>query len=146
VSSQLEANKAVVMRVWKAFNECDLDALDEVVDEAYVEFTPYGKIDQGGPERTKQALEWMRSVFGNIQFEIEQALAEGDFVFTRAIATGTHVGEFMSVRATGRPVQFAAAVVSKVSDGKLVQDWSFIDTMAILKQIGEVSLEPRKGE
>jgi predicted ester cyclase len=145
VRSQQDANKAVVMRAWDAFNSGDLDVLDEVFDESYVELTPYGKIDQGGPERAKHAYRWMRSVFGEIQFEIEQMMAEGDLVFSRAMATGTHTGEFMGVAATGRPVRFAAVVVSQIANGKHVKDWSFIDTMAILKQIADVSLEAKDG-
>jgi len=47
----------------------------------------------------------------------------------------------MGVPATGRSIRFAAVVVSKISNGKHVQDWSFIDTMAILRQIGEVSVK-----
>jgi predicted ester cyclase len=143
VSSQLEANKAVVMRAWEAFNHGDLGVLDEVFDNSYVELTPYGKIDQGGPERAKQAYHWMRSVFGEIQFDVEQLMAERDFVFSRAMATGTHTGEFMGVPATGKPIRFAAVVVSQIANGKHVKDWSFIDTMGILRQIADVSLEPR---
>jgi len=146
VSSQLEANKAVVMRAWDAFNRGDLEVLDEVFDDSYVELTPYGKIDQGGPDRAKQAHHWMQSVFGDIRFDVEQLMAEGDYVFSRAMATGAHVGEFMGVPPTGRPIRFAAVVVSQIRDGRHVEDWSFIDTMAILRQISEVSLEPLKGE
>ena len=144
VSSQLEANKAVVMRSWEAFNQGDLDVMDEIFDESYVELTPYGSVDKGGPERAKQTYEWMHSVFGNIRFEVEQVIAEGDFVFSRAMATGTHVGEFMGVPATSQLVRFAAVAVSKIANGKLVQDWSFIDTTTILRQIGGVAAEPRE--
>lgn len=146
-TEQLEANKAIVMRAWEeGFNQGNMDVLDEVFDDSYVELTPYRKIDQGGRERPKQAYVWMRSVFGEIHFEVEQMMAEGDYVFSRVIATGTHVGEFMGVPATGRPIKFAAVVVSKISNGKHVQDWSFIDTMAILRQIGEVTIEPKSSE
>ena len=146
MSSQLEANKAVVMRAWEAFNQGDLDVLDEVFDDSYVELTPYGEIEQGGSERAKQAYAWMQGVFGDVHFEVEQLMAEGDMVFSRAMATGTHDGEFMGVPATGRPIRFAAVVVSKIAGGKHVQDWSFIDTMAILRQIGEVNVEPLEAD
>lgn len=143
--SRLEGNKAVVLRAWEqGFNQGDLAALDELFDEGYVELTPYGEVEQGGPERVRQAYEWMQRVFGDIHFEVEQVIAEGDFVFTRAMATGTHVGEFMGVPATGRPVRFAAVVISKVSNGKVVQDWSFVDAAAVLWQIGDVTVEPRE--
>ena len=141
--SKPELNKTVVMRAWEeGFNQGNLEVLDEVFDESYIELTPYGSIIQGGPERPKQAYKWMRSVFGDIHFEVEQMMAEGDFVFSRVMAKGTHVGEFMGVPATDRPVCFAAVVVSKISNGKHVQDWSFIDALAILEQIGEVTVEP----
>lgn len=146
VTSKLEANKAVVMRAWEAFNTGNLKVLEEVFDESYVEVTPYGVVDQGGPERAKQAYHWMRSVFGEIHFEVEQLMAEGDNVFSRAMATGTHVGEFMGVPASGRPVRFAAVVVSEIRNKKHVRDWSFIDTMAILRQIGDVSVGPKTTE
>jgi len=146
-NSRLEANKAVVMRAWEdGFNQGDLDAIGEVFDENYVELTPYGAVEQGGPERAKQAYEWMQSVFGDIQFEVEQVIAEGDFVFTRTTATGTHLGEFMGVPATGRPVRFATVVISQVSSGKIVQDWSLIDAIGLLSQIGELSVEPLRAQ
>ena len=145
MSSKAESNKAVVMRAWEeGFNKGKIDVLDEVFDKSYIELSPYGKAEQGGPERAKQAYHWMREVFGDIHFEVEQMLAEGDYVFSRAMASGTHVGEYMGVPATGRPVKFAAVVVSKIKDGKHVEDWSFVDTMAILKQIGEVTVGPPK--
>jgi len=85
VNSRQEANKAVVKRAWDAFNSGNLDVLDEVFDESCVEFTPYGSIDQGGPERAKQAYHWMRKTFGEIHFEVEQMMAEGDHVCSRTL-------------------------------------------------------------
>ena len=142
LSLKQENNKDVVMHVWEAFNHGNIEVLDEVIDESYIELTPYSTIQQGGPERVKDAYKWMKSVFGNIQFEVEQMIAEGDYVFSRAMATGTHEEEFMGVPATGRPIRFAAVVVSKISNGKLIQDWSFVDAMKILQQLGKVSVVP----
>jgi len=137
--SQLEVNKAIVMRAWEeGFNQGNLDVIDEVFDESYIERTPYSVIEQGGPKRVKQAFKWMRSVFGDLHFEVEQMVAEGDFVVSRAMATGTHVGEFMGVSATGRPIRFA--------NGKIVEDWSIVDTYAILRQIGNVSVTPLESD
>jgi len=145
--SQLEINKAVVMRAWEeVFNQGNLDVIDEVFDESYIERTPYSVIEQGGKERIKQAFEWMRSVFGDLHFEVEQMVAEGDFVVSRAMATGTHIGEFMGVPATGKSVRFAVVVVSQLSNGKTIEDWSIVDSYAILRQIGNVSVTPLESD
>ena len=145
--SQLDTNKAIVMRAWEeAFNQGNLNVIDEVFDTSYIERTPYNVIEQGGPERVKQAFKWMHSVFGNLHFEVEQMVAEGDIVVSRAMATGTHIGEFMGVSATGQPVRFAAVVISRLSNGKHVEDWSFVDSYAILRQIGNVSVTPLESD
>ena len=115
----------------------------EVFDESYVESSPYETYEPSGTQRVLEADEWMKSVFGELHFEVEQMVAEGDYVVSRAMATGVHIGEFAGVEATCNPVRFAVVVISKVSNDKIVQDWSFVDTMEILKQIGKVSVEPK---
>ena len=144
---QLETNKAIVMRAWEeCFNQGNIDLIDELFDESYIERTPYSVIKQGGPERVKQAFEWMNSVFGDLHFDVEQMIAEGDIVVSRAMATGKHIGEFLGVSATNRPVRFAAIVISRISNDKHVEDWSFVDTYAILKQISSIDLSPLEQE
>ena len=115
---QLENNKAIVMRAWEeCFNQGNTDLIDELFDESYIERTPYSLIKQGGPERVKQAFKWMNSVFGDLHFEVEQMIAEGDKVVSRAMATGKHIGEFMGVSATNKPVRFAAILPTFLPGG-----------------------------
>ncbi len=143
-SQQLENNKKVVMRAWEeAFNQGNNDVIKEVFDTSYVESSPYEVFEPRGIERVIDANDWMKSVFGELHFEVEQMIAEGDYVFSRAMATGVHTGEFAGVEATCNPVRFAVVVVSKISHGKIVKDWSFVDTMTILKQIGNVTVTPK---
>ncbi len=143
-NAKLEANKAVVMRAWEeCFNQGKTDVVKEVFDESYVESSPYESYEPHGTQRVLEADAWMKSVFGELHFEVEQMIAEGDYVFSRAMATGVHIGEFAGIEATCYPVRFAVVVVSKVKDGKIVEDWSFVDTMEILKQIGKVTVKPR---
>jgi len=143
MDSQHEDNKAIIMRTWEeGFNQGNIDILDEVFDENYTDRTPYGVAEQGGPERAKQAFKWMHSMFGDLHFEVEQMIAEGDIVVHRVMVTGTHVGEFMGVPATGKPVRYAVVVVSRFSNGKVVEDWSIVDSYSILRQISKVKLSP----
>jgi len=141
---RLEANKAVVMRAWEeGFNQGNKNVIKEVFDESYVESSPYETYEPRGIQRVLEADEWMKSVFGELHFDVEQMVAEGDYVVSRAMATGVHIGEFAGVEATCNPVRFAVVVISKISNGKIVQDWSFVDTMEILNQIGKVTVEPK---
>jgi predicted ester cyclase len=141
---RLEENKAVVMRAWEeCFNNGNKDVVKEVFDESYVESSPYETYEPRGIQRVIKADEWMQNVIGELHFEVEQVVAEGDYVVSRAMATGVHIGEFAGVEATCYPVRFAVVVISKVVNGKIVEDWSFVDTMEILDQIGNVTVKPK---
>jgi predicted ester cyclase len=53
-------------------------------------------------------------------------------------ARGTHVGEFVGIAPTGKPVSFNAVDVVRIADGKIVERWSQADNLALLQQLGKV--------
>jgi SnoaL-like polyketide cyclase len=59
-------------------------------------------------------------------------------------ARGTHVGEFMGIAPTGKPVSFNAVDVVRISGGKIVERWSQADNLALLQQLGAVPAPGRR--
>jgi predicted ester cyclase len=55
--------------------------------------------------------------------EIEEQIAQGDFVATRWTHTGTHDGDLMGIAPTGNRVTQPGIDISRVSDGKVVETW-----------------------
>lgn len=49
--------------------------------------------------------------------------------------SGTHMGPFMGVAATGRRVANAGVSLFKVIDGRVVEEWIFEDTANLLQQL-----------
>jgi predicted ester cyclase len=50
--------------------------------------------------------------------------------------TRTHQGEFMGVAPTGRPIETTGVNIERVEDGKIGEQWTFSDPLAVWDQLG----------
>jgi predicted ester cyclase len=75
----LEDNKAVVRRMYEAFNEREPDALDTLLAPDFVDHTA-GLGQAPGPEGLRQTWAWFHTAFPDVQVFIEEMIAEGDKV------------------------------------------------------------------
>jgi predicted ester cyclase len=60
----------------------------------------------------------------NMTFHIKDQIAERDRVATRFVITGTHVGEFHGVPATGTAVTLRGTSIDRVENGLIVEHWA----------------------
>ena len=73
----LEDNKAVIRRLYDAFNTVDLKAIDEALAADVVDLLPL-KGQASGVEGFKERLIRLRKSFPDLSFTIETMIAEGD--------------------------------------------------------------------
>lgn len=138
-----EARKEVVRRaIDESFNKGNLgEELDEWVADDYQEHlpTPHGAVIDR--DSYKGAIRALRAGFPDIEFKVEEIVAEGDeLVAARNVWTGTHTGPFAGVQPTGRRVTVTAMGFNRVRDGKIVEHWGQIDMLGLLAQIGAVQM------
>jgi hypothetical protein len=131
----LEENKNIVRRYQEIYNSNDLDSLIEVVSENLL--TP--KIMPSVPhgiEGAKAAHQIMLAGFPDYQTIIDDLIAEDDKVVARITMSGTHEGNFMSIPATGRRVEFTGIYIARIANGKIVEHWGEEDGVSLLAQLG----------
>lgn len=133
-----EENKLFVQRfVDEAINRKNLDAIDELVAEDFVERVPFP--GQGpGPGGLRHAIGIFLSAFPDIQWVLDEQVAEGERVVSRFTWTGTHRGEFLGIPPTGKPVKVWGVVMDVVRDGTLRESRIIMDTLGLLQQLGAV--------
>jgi predicted ester cyclase len=51
--------------------------------------------------------------------QIEDIFAEGDYVMTRVTGRGTHLGEWMGIKPTGREVRLTGIKIDQVDCGRI---------------------------
>jgi steroid delta-isomerase-like uncharacterized protein len=137
-------NKALVRRAFEAgWNTGNLDLFDETTAPEYVLHDPSVPEDVRGVEGVKRFASMYLQAFPDLRFTIEDQLAEGDKVVTRWTSSATHQGELMGIPATGNQTGVSGITISRVSEGKLVEDWNNWDTLGLMRQLGVI---PEPGE
>ncbi len=114
--------------------------IDELFAPDFVEHQAGIKPDRPG---VKASIQELRSAFADFHLQVEDAIANGDRVWLRLHATGTHEGPFMGVPATGRRIDVTVIDIVRIADGRLVEHWGVADRLAVAQQIGLVAGRPR---
>ncbi len=114
-----DANKAVVRRlVEEAFGKGNIGVVDELIADDFVDRTPM----PGGPPPNKagmkQMVQMFRSAFPDMTASIEGMISEGDTVAIRVVSRGTHKGEMMGIKATGKSFEIKSSTGRRCGTGK----------------------------
>lgn len=138
-----EANKAVYRRfVEEVINQGNLAIIDELYAPDYVDHDlPPGA--GGGLDGVRRVQQLFRVGFPDVQFTIEDMVAEGDTVASHVTGHGTHTGDFMGIPPSGKEATWRSLGVFRVVDGKIVEHYGIPDLLGLLIQIGVI--EPPQG-
>jgi steroid delta-isomerase-like uncharacterized protein len=129
-----EQNKAIVRQmVEEIFNRGNVSRLDEFVAPDFVE---HEELPPGMD--AKQMFTMLRSAFPDFKATIEHLIAEGDKVVMYMTWTGTQKGEFMGVPPTGKSISIGVIDIIRLAEGKFVEHWGIMDSMALMQQLGAV--------
>src|ERR1700736_143286 len=133
-----EQNKAVVRRfVEEVINKHNLARIDELFTPDYVNHAPGLP---PGREAEKQLNSASFAAFPDARVTIEDLVAEGDKVVARVSYRGTHTGDFMGIPPTGKQFIVTGAGVFRVADGKIAEQWSNLDMLSLMQQLGAMPL------
>jgi len=135
-----EENKALARRVSEELynSRGNPDATDEIYAPDFVAHDPNSPEEIRGPEGVKQLASAFRSAFPDMQSTVEDQIAEGDKVVTRYTFSGTHQGELMGIPPTGNRVQMTGIYMSRISGGKIVEEWYNYDVLGLMQQLGVI--------
>jgi steroid delta-isomerase-like uncharacterized protein len=138
-----EENKALVRRFYDEMDKGNLEAMDELVAEDYVDHNPPPFPGLGsGRAGLKQSFEiFWKATPG--YHRIEDQIAEGDKVVTRLVGIGSHEDDLPGIPRTGAKLEMTATVVHRIENGKLAEKWSDKDVLGFLQQLGVM---PRPGQ
>lgn len=132
-----QQNKELVERQFaEMWNGDKWDALEEMFSPDYVNRDPFNGDQGSGPESFRARVTAYRSVLADFDLRIEHQLAEGDLVETHWTLRGTHAGQLMGETPTGKQVLMEGQLLSRIVDGRFVEEWVNWDTYGLLREIG----------
>ena len=128
-----EENKALARRSWDSPSNPDI--IDEVYAPDMVWHDP--GLEIRGTQEAKQFIAGYKTAFPDLDVTLEDEIAEGDKVVSRWTIRGTHQGETEDFGpATGKHMELKGISISRIQDGKIVEEWNSYDNLGVLQQLG----------
>ena len=122
--SSLDANKTLVRRLFEeTFPSGDPTAVRALVATAILDHDPMPGQPQG-----VEGIEWvvttLHDAHPDLQFTVDDILAEADRVAIRWTLRGTNTGPMLGQAPSGQPVKQSAVVMFRIADGKIIERWA----------------------
>lgn len=133
------ANKALVRRyLGEVLSAGRLDQLDQLLAADFVDSTPGAPKDVRGPEVVRAAQQRAREIFPEVEYKVEDLIAEGDKVVARYTVRATSRG---SESSPGRPIEVTGVTIFRIAGGKIGEAWIVNDQIEMFLQLG-YTLQP----
>jgi len=158
--SKEQGNKDLVRRHYDALDRGALDEAAQVWAPDAVNHASgrYGSQQPRGRDAVKRVLEALRTAFPDRRWQIDDLIAEDDFVVCRVTVSGTFgvrpprppdplpngwVGvestALIPPSAAGKPYSVKHIHIFRIADGLIAEHWAARDDLALLLQLGAIS-------
>jgi predicted ester cyclase len=103
----------------------------ELASDCYArEFVDHvNALELHGHEGIRKSTDLYRSLFDDLAIRVVDQVSEGDRVVSRWVMTGSN---------RGRPAELSGITISRMEGGQIVEDWSALDSLELLRQLGLV--------
>ena len=132
-------NAAMVRRRFRELDKGNLAILDELFDSAYLLHFP-GISAPLNLAATKRFYQILYSGFPGLRHTILEQVSARNKVVTRWTASGTHRGDWMGIKATGKRVTFSGINIYTLRRGRLAESQVNWDILGLAQQIGATTL------
>ena len=131
-----ETNKLVMRRFTEFINTASEKLAVELISPDAIFHVPGRPEPMRGPTGYLAIIGMMREGFPDIQWTLEEMIAEGDMVAARFTMRGTHQGAFFGLPPTGKPIVVQAMNFYRLAGGQFVEERGQPDLLGLLQQIG----------
>jgi predicted ester cyclase len=139
LAAPLASNKALVRRyLAEILSAGRLELLDQLLSPDFVDSTPGAPQNVRGPEVVRSAQQRAREIFPQVEYKVDDLVAEGDKVVARYTVRATSRGSGSS---PGRPIEVTGVTIFRIAEGKIREMWIVNDQVEMFLQLG-YTLEP----
>jgi predicted ester cyclase len=117
----IEANKRLVQQFYEdVVSTGDVNRVAEFVAAECVETDGLTRVNSG-IDGMVEHVRSVRGVYPDLRITVDRQIAEGEWVASLITARGTHQGEWLGMKPTGRDLVFTGVNVDQVVGGKIVE-------------------------
>ena len=137
--SEKRLKEIAVRWIEQGWQRGDVTVVDELHSPDFVDHDAAGRTSDN--EGFKQGIAALYGAFPDFTARAEDLVVDATTgtVAIRWVATGTHTGEYLGVRPSGRSIRFKGIEIIRIRNGRIVErwgEWDGIDLLEQLKQAG----------
>ena len=131
----IEENKSIVRRFFEVGpSRGDLQAANELLAPDFVLHVPLPC--SPGVRGMDEVVSACRAAFQGLDVTVEDMVAEDDMVAARFTARGIHMGAFMGLPPTGKPITMTGMEIFRLERGKIAELWGEANLLGLMQQLG----------
>ena len=131
----IEENKSIVRRFFELGpSKGDLYAANELLAPGFVLHVPLPC--SPGVQGIDEVITACRAAFEDLHVSVEDMVADGDKVAARFTARGIHMGAFMGLPPTGKPIVMTGMEIFRLERGKIAELWGEANLLGLMQQLG----------
>jgi hypothetical protein len=134
-----EANKAIARRhVEEYWGKARVELAAELYADPHLFHGPDGRDATPSPAEAGRAVAAMHCAFSDLNFAVDDVIAEGDRVVLIWTARGRHTGEYRGIAPTGLSDErgLRGINVYRIEGGRIVERWEWFDRLGLLERMG----------
>jgi steroid delta-isomerase-like uncharacterized protein len=122
--------RSLYLSYLKYCNDHDFDSMASF-------YTPTIKVNDAPMEPAAVTAQFapLISAFPDWHWEMRHIVVDDNNIVVHFKVTGTHLGTFQGIEATGRRVSVSEFTLYHLESGKFAEVWDLLDMTALLKQI-----------
>jgi steroid delta-isomerase-like uncharacterized protein len=129
--------KSIVRRLYEeVWNKRKTELVTELIAPSHALQSPNVSGASVGPQAYKRQVLLLIAGFPDLQWAIEDLIAEKDKVVSCWIITGTHKGEYMGVPATNKKISVDGITIHHVANGKIIDSYASWNIWGMMEQLG----------
>jgi steroid delta-isomerase-like uncharacterized protein len=130
-------NKEIAQRFMdECWNIGKMDSVRELVAEDCRIHDPVFPSLTSGADNLQRHIAMCRNAFPDLNFTIDDTIAERNEVVHHWTARGTHKAEFLGMQPTNRSATISGTTIFRMEGSKIVEQWSDWNLMSLLEQLG----------
>ena len=135
--NNIERNKNLMYKFETMINTADESLAKELISDDASFYTPASNEPLYGGSGYLSVVHWMRTGFSDVQWKIQDMIADENKVAVCWVLTGTHDGNFFGIASTGKKIKTTVMNFYYFnSNGKIVNDIAAEGMIGILRPLG----------
>ena len=135
--NNLEQNKELTRRFYEeCWNQGKVDRLDQYVTKDCRHHDPVFPTLEPGIESLRRHIMLCRKGFPDLNFAIDDTVAERDEVVVHWTAQGTQEGQFLGVAPTRKSASVTGTSIYRIKGQRIVEQFAEWNLLTLLEQLG----------